>query len=61
MLTVPSTDASRLLLFSDAPRSATATTSAKVRRYRLARLQLDAASRRPEGQPRYEYLKRSYD
>ncbi|HEX7300113.1 MAG TPA: hypothetical protein VF257_14035 [Solirubrobacteraceae bacterium] len=30
----------------------------KVRRYRLARLQLNG---RPAGRPRYEHLQRSYD
>lgn len=54
------TDAARLLLVADAPRAAATTTKTKIRRYRLARLRLDAA-RRAEEKPRYEYLKRSYD
>ncbi len=53
-------DATRLLLFAEGPsRSAGASTAKKVRRYRLARLQLDA--RRDDGEPRYAYLKRSCD
>ncbi len=56
-----SSHAPRLLLFADGPRAAEATT-AKVRRYRLARLQPSRTlERRPGGEPRYEYLKRSYD
>jgi len=54
------TDAARLLLFADSPRAVASSTKAKIRRYRLARLRLDAA-RRAEDKPRYEYLKRSYD
>lgn len=54
-------DATRLLLFAEGPaRSAASGTAKKLRRYRLARLQLDAASR-AEGEPRYAYLKHSYD
>ena len=66
MLSMPTTaatsaaDATRLLLFAEgSPRSAGSSTTKQVRRYRLARLQLDA--RRGEGEPRYAYLKRSYD
>jgi len=59
MLLMPTADAARLLLFADAPRAHPGQ-PAKIRRYRLARLQLDAA-RRAEGEPRYAYLKRSYD
>lgn len=54
-------DATRLLLFAEGPvPSAASGTAKKLRRYRLARLQLDAASR-AEGEPRYAYLKHSYD
>ena len=56
-----SSDAPRLLLFADGPRAAAQPTAANVRRYRLARLQPTPRSRRPDGEPRYEYLKRSYD
>jgi hypothetical protein len=61
MPSMPTTaDATRLLLFAEGPsRSVRSSTAKKVRRYRLARLQLDA--RRGEGEPRYAYLKRSYD
>jgi hypothetical protein len=57
---MPAADAARLLLFADSPRSAGAGDVARVRRYRLARLRLDEA-RREESEPRYAYLKRSYD
>lgn len=60
MRPMPSTNAPRLLLFSDGPRAAGTAPSAKVRHYRLARLQREAPAR-AEAQPRYEYLKRSYD
>ncbi len=53
-------DATRLLLFAEGPsRPAGSSTAKKVRRYRLARLQLDA--RRDGGEPRYAYLRGSYD
>jgi hypothetical protein len=56
----PQTSAARLLLFADGPRTPGSSTAAKVRRYRLARLDLE--SRRGTGQePRYAYLKRAYD
>ena len=56
-----SSDAPRLLLFADGPRSAPGRSdAATVRRYRLARLQPAPRSRRPDGEPRYAYLKRSY-
>lgn len=55
-----SADAPRLLLFADGPRSARPGAGARVRRYRLARLQ-PAAPRPPDAEPRYAYLKRSYD
>lgn len=57
---MPTTDTARLLLFADTSRAAGPSTKAKIRRYRLARLQLDG-TRRAEREPRYEYLKRSYD
>jgi hypothetical protein len=60
MLVMPSTEATRLLLFADVPRRAAERPAAKIRRYRLARLQL-AAPRGVAGEPRYAYLKRSYD
>ena len=59
MLSMPTADA-RLLLFADAPRAAGSSPATKIRRYRLARLKLTEA-RRAEGEPRYAYLKRSYD
>jgi len=48
----------RILLFADASRAGGENTKAKIRRYRLARLD---ASRRDGPGPRYEYLKRTYD
>ncbi len=54
------TPAARVLLIADAPRATASSTKTKIRRYRLARLQLDGP-RRAERAPRYEYLKRSYD
>ena len=54
------TDAARLLLFADAPRAAAQGTATPIRRYRLARLRLEDA-RRADAEPRYAYLKRSYD
>ncbi|MCW3012359.1 MAG: hypothetical protein JWO90_2763 [Solirubrobacterales bacterium] len=60
MRSMSATDAARLLLFADAPRASGSSTPTRIRRYRLARLQLDAA-RRSENEPRYAYLKRSYD
>ncbi|MDQ3631495.1 MAG: hypothetical protein M3417_09580 [Actinomycetota bacterium] len=57
---MPITEPARLLLFADAPRAAEPSTKTKIRRYRLARLKLDG-SRRAEGKPRYDYLKRTYD
>jgi hypothetical protein len=57
---MPITDAARILLFADAPRGAGPSAKTKIRRYRLARLPLDG-TRRAEREPRYEYLKRSYD
>jgi hypothetical protein len=59
ILPMPTTDA-RLLLFSDAPRSAGPSPATGIRRYRLARLQPDAP-RPATDEPRYAYLKRSYD
>ena len=59
MLSMPATDAARLLLFADSPRPGASGTVTKIRRYRLARLRLDAA--RGAGEPRYAYLKRSHD
>lgn len=59
-MSAATSDATRLLLFADAPRAAAPRPVARIRRYRLARLQLDAA-RRAAGEPRYAYLKRSYD
>lgn len=51
----------RLLLASEGrPRpSAQDPSAARVRRYRLARLRLEAT--RQDAAPRYDYLKRSYD
>ncbi len=60
MLDMPATEPSRLLLFTDSPRTTAPVQPTKVRRYRLARLQPDGP-RRDESAPRYEYLKRSYD
>ena len=57
---MPNPDVQRLLLFADRPRRAAPAASAKVRRYRLARLQ-PAPARLREAEPRYAYLKRSYD
>ena len=57
---MPAIDASRLLLFADAPRTAAPSAAAKIRRFRLARLRSDGA-RRPGAEPRYEYLKRGHD
>ena len=62
LASMPSPDAAvaRLLLFSDGPRTAGSSTAAKIRRYRLARLDLDAR-RRGTDEPRYAYLKRAHD
>ena len=57
---MPITDAARILLFADASRAGGENTEAKIRRYRLARLQVDASRRDGPG-PRYEYLKRIHD
>lgn len=57
---MPTAAAARLLLFADGPRAPEASTATKVRRYRLARLQLDAVRRGP-AEPRYAYLKRTHD
>ena len=56
---MPITDAARILLFADASRAG-GDTKAKIRRYRLARLQVDASRRDGPG-PRYQYLKRTHD
>jgi hypothetical protein len=58
---MPSTDAPRLLLFADATRAAAPATPARIRRYRLARLPAPGAARRPDGEPRYAYLKHGHD
>jgi len=60
MLSMPTTAAHRLLLFADAPRAAGPEAVARIRRYRLARLQPET-TRAPGSEPRYAYLKRSYD
>jgi hypothetical protein len=57
---MPITDAARILLVADASQADGENTKAKFRRYRLARLQVDA-SRRDRPGPRYEYLKRTHD
>ncbi len=57
---MPITDAARILLFADASWAGGENTKAKIRRYRLARLQVDASRRDGPG-PRYEYLKRTHD
>lgn len=58
---MPTPDAAaRLLLFTDRPRAGGTSTSAKIRRYRLARLDLEGRRGGDRG-PRYAYLKRSYD
>lgn len=54
------TDASRLLLFAETARPAGSASVTKIRRFRLARLQPDAG-RQAADEPRYAYLKRSYD
>lgn len=46
----------RILLFADGPRAMGAAPAAKIRRYRLARLRLDAL--RTDLEPRYAHLKR---
>ncbi len=56
----PDAAAARLLLFADGPRATGSSTTAKIRRYRLARLDLERRRRAGE-EPRYAYLKRSYD
>lgn len=56
----PDAAAARLLLFADGPRATGSSTAAKVRRYRLARLDLDAR-RHGTDEPRYAYLKRPHD
>ncbi len=58
MVLMPSADATRLLLFADGHRADAPTSASKVRRYKLARLRLEAARR---DEPRYAYLKRSHD
>ena len=60
MVPMPTTDAHRLLLFADGRRALGPGPEKKVRRYRLARLQ-SGADRRALDEPRYAYLKRSYD
>ncbi len=60
MLPMPTTAAARLLLFSDSARPEGPSTVTRIRRYRLAKLRVDAA-RATEAEPRYAYLKRSYD
>lgn len=60
MRPMPSIATSRLLLFADGPRAADPDSATKIRRYRLARL-APQASRDAAGEPRYAYLKRSYD
>lgn len=60
MLLMPSADATRLLLFADGPRAAAPDAVTKLRRYRLARLRPDAVQH-ADTEPRYAYLKRSYD
>ena len=60
MLSMPSTDAARLLLFADEARTAAPSAAATIRRYRLGRL-LPAAAKPAGVEPRYAYLKRSYD
>lgn len=60
MLVMPSADATRLLLFADGHRADAPSPASKIRRYRLARLRLEAA-RREHGEPRYAYLKRAHD
>ena len=60
MLFMPATNATRLMLIADGPRAVDGSSTPKVRRYRLARMPLDAAVR-AAGEPRYDYLKRSYD
>ncbi len=60
MRAMPATDVARLLLFADPPRGTQPSPLTKIRRYRLARLRPDAAQR-DGGEPRYAYLKRSYD
>ena len=57
---MPNTDAARILLFADTSRAGGQNTKAKIRRYRLARLQVDASRRDGPG-PRYQYLKRTHD
>ncbi len=57
---MPITDAARILLVADASRTGGENTKAKIRRYRLARPQVDASRRDGPG-PRYEYLKRTHD
>ncbi len=57
---MPILEPHRLLLFAAASRVVAPSAETKVRRYRPARLRFDE-SRRAEGQPRYDYLKRSYD
>jgi len=55
----PSPDAVRLMLVQRRDTVAPpAPGAAKVRRYRLARLQVDP---RPDGRARFEHLRRSYD
>ena len=61
MPVMPSTEAPRLLLFADGTRAAASGTPARIRRYRLGRLPEPAVPRRPDGEPRYAYLKRSHD
>lgn len=60
MLSMPSTDAARFLLFADEARTAAPRAAATIRRYRLARL-LPAGAQPADAEPRYAYLKRSYD
>jgi len=50
----------RILLLADTSRAGGENTKAKIRRYRLARLQVDASRRDGLG-PRYECLKRIHD
>jgi hypothetical protein len=48
----------RVLLVTDRARAGRTATEAKVRRYRLARVQLNG---RAHGTSRHEHLRRSYD